>query len=128
MRFDFLCLLSSVFVAIVQSNPNESKTVPREASPPGLGSDFFLRNEGANGSLNTRRNVETVAQRIARLRGLVPEGYAEPLYDPVRDAVCFTDPVYEPMEPDPLDLYYDFVTIFDFGFNVSGVSFLNDAS
>jgi hypothetical protein len=81
--------------------------------------DYFLRNEGANGSLNTNRNDEAITQKVKRLNGEVPEGLMEPAYDPVLDAVCFTDPAYSPTVADPQALYNDFVKIFDFGFEVS---------
>jgi hypothetical protein len=83
------------------------------------GNNFFLRNDGANGSLNTRRDEETITRKDTRLTGEVPEGLMTPMYDPVLDAVCFTDPAYSPVVSNSKALYDDFVKIFDFGFEVS---------
>jgi hypothetical protein len=84
-----------------------------------LDPDSFLKNDGGNGSLNTRRNEEAITRKDMRLKGEVPEGLMTPMYDPVLDAVCFTDPAYIPVVSDPKALYDDFVKIFDFGFEVS---------
>ncbi len=83
------------------------------------GNNSFLRNDGANGSLNTRRNEEAITRKDMRLKGEVPEGLMTPMYDPVLDAVCFTDPAYSPVVSNSKALYDDFVKIFDFGFEVS---------
>jgi hypothetical protein len=83
------------------------------------GNDSFLKNEGLNGSLNTRRSAETINSKDKRLVGEVPEDSFAAIYDPVVDAVCLTDPVYSPKVSKPRALYDDYVKIFDFGFKVS---------
>jgi hypothetical protein len=114
MRFTSLFLLASPFV-FGQGVFGQGNSAAGKAE----GKNSFLRNEGANGSLNTNRNDEAITQKEKRLNGEVPEGLMEPAYDPVLDAVCFTDPAYSPTVADPQALYNDFVKIFDFGFEVS---------
>jgi hypothetical protein len=83
------------------------------------GNDSYLKNEGSNGSLNTRFNDETIENKNMRLIGEVPADSFAPIYDPVLDAVCLTDPAYSPTVSNSKALYDDFVKIFDFGFKVS---------
>jgi hypothetical protein len=125
MRFSSLFLLASPFVfgqgvvgkgksAIDQGKGNSAfGQAQRE------GDNSFLMNEGAFGSLNTRRNDETINQQNTRMLGEVPAGMMAPVYDPLLDAVCLTDPAYSPTVSYPEALYDDFVKIFDFGFEVS---------
>jgi hypothetical protein len=114
MRFSSLFLLASPFVfgqgVFGQGNSAVGQT---------KGDDSFLKNEGANGSLNTRRNAETIKRKNKRLIGAVPDGLIAPIYDPVLDAVCLTDPVYSPTVKNSKALYDDYVKIFEYGFNVS---------
>jgi hypothetical protein len=129
MRFTSLFLLASPFVfgqgvfgQQGQSNNGDSAFGHAQGNNGfghAQGNNGFLRNEGSNGSLNTRRNDETITRKDMRLKGEVPEGLMTPMYDPVLDAVCFTDPAYSPVVSNSKALYDDFVKIFDFGFEVS---------
>jgi hypothetical protein len=123
MRFSSLFLLASPFVfnqgVFGQGKSAIDQGKGNSAFGQAQGNNFFLRNDGANGSLNTRRDEETITRKDTRLTGEVPEGLMTPMYDPVLDAVCFTDPAYSPVVSNSKALYDDFVKIFDFGFEVS---------
>ena len=83
-----------------------------------LGNDAKLTNlPGAE--LNTRVNAETDEQKVQRLEGFIPEGESTPEYDPVCDAKCFTDDVYEPCVGNTTELYHDYVKVIERGFEVS---------
>jgi hypothetical protein len=76
--------------------------------------------EGA--TLNTRRD-ETDVEKAQRMEGIIPDGFKIPEYDPVCDAKCFTDDVYNPLVATPMDLYNDYVHLIMKGFeNPTAVS------
>ena len=96
-------------------NPTKSKPVAckRGTKPPPLALGLGNRLLAQKGTpLNTGRNNETPKQKNKRLKGEVPDGMMKPIFDPLYNAKCFNT-YYEPGEVDQIELYNDFVKIFE---------------
>lgn len=81
------------------------------------GNPVFLLNTRGRGALNTEKASETVTQRSQRWAGLVPDGNIAPEFDPLETAKCFNEVYTVPTSLVQMDLYNDYVKVFEWGFN-----------
>lgn len=83
------------------------------------GQDFLTNRDPL--SLNTGNGFEALTTQEQRMAMIVPtaEDHIPPVYDPLNDAICFTDNYKVPTNIIREDLYNDFSTIFHHGLTVS---------
>ena len=83
------------------------------------GQDFLTNRDPL--SLNTGNGFEALTTQEQRMAMIVPtaEDHIPPVYDPLNDAICFTDNYNVPTNIIREDLYNDFSTIFHHGLTVS---------
>lgn len=85
-----------------------------------VSSQELLNNDDPT-SLNTGVPFESVTTKEQRMAMQVPDGedHDDPVYDPLTDAICFTDNYDVPTDIDHTELYNDFIAIFHYGLAVS---------